>query len=259
MKPIIKTSAEIEFMREGGKILAAVLKIVEKNTKSGVTTLELNNIAEAEILKRRGMPSFKDYNPNDNDDDNNKYPAALCVSINDKIVHGIPDGTKIKDGDIVGLDLGVEYKGCYTDAALTVIAGNCSEEARRLVETTKQCLDAAIAKVKDGARLGDIGAAVQKTAESAGFSVVRDLSGHGVGRYVHEDPMIPNFGKPNRGLILREGMTLAIEPMINAGRPEVYVMDDEWAYATKDGKSSAHFEHTILVTKEGCEILTKEL
>lgn len=254
MKPIIKTPTEIEFMREGGKILAAVLKIAAENTKAGITTEELNNIAEAEILKQGGTPSFKDYNPNDDDD--NPYPAALCVSINDKIVHGIPDNTEIKDGDIVGLDLGVEYKGCYTDAALTVMVGNCSEEARKLVETTKQCLDAAVKKVKDGARLGDIGAAVQKTAEGAGFSVVRELSGHGVGRYVHEDPMILNFGKPNRGLILREGMTLAIEPMINAGRSDVYVMRDGWTYATKDGSPSAHFEHTVLVTRDGCEILT---
>jgi len=256
MKIIIKTPQEIEIMKEGGKILADVLQIVSKMAKPGVTTEELNLKAEEEILKRGAMPSFKDYVPEDNKD--LKYPAALCVSINDAVVHGIPNETKIQEGDVVGLDLGVEYKGLYTDAAVTVIVENSkSEKHKKIVETTKKCLDAGISKIKPGAQIGDVSAAIQKVAESAGFSVVRDLVGHGVGKFVHEPPEIPNYGNPRTGIILKEGMTLALEPMICIGSHKVELLDDDWTVVTKDGSVSAHFEHTVAITGSGVKILTQ--
>lgn len=242
-------------MKEGGKILADVLDIVSKTVKVGISTKELNDLAEAEILKRGAMPSFKDYIPEDDSD--KKYPAALCVSVNDAIVHGIPDENLLKEGDVVGLDLGVEYRGYYTDAAVTVIAGKGSKEAKKLVDTAKKCLKEAIKQVKPGNTIGDISWAIQKTAEKSGFSVIRDLVGHGVGKQVHEPPEIPNFGNPGAGLGLKPGMTLAIEPMICAGRCETEVLEDDWTVVTRDGSIAAHWEHTVAVEEKGAEVLTK--
>lgn len=251
---IIKSKEEIAIMKEGGKILAAVLKMVADAAKPGIATLQLNSIAEREILKRGATPSFKDYSPED--ESGSPYPAALCVAINDAVVHGIPDETKIKEGDIVGLDLGAEYKGCYTDAAMTVAVGKCSKEAERLIKTAKLCLKKAAAEAKAGARVGNVSAAIQQTAEKAGFSVVRDLAGHGVGRFIHEDPFIFNYGKRGEGIILEEGMTLAIEPMLNSGKSAVKLLDDGWTYKTADGTLSAHFEYTILVKRGKPEVIT---
>lgn len=262
MKPIIKSQQEIEIMRQGGKILAEVLRIVSGVVKAGITTKELSDFAEAEVVKRGAMPSFKDYIPEDGKD--LKFPAALCVSVNDAVVHGIPDDYALQEGDVVGLDLGVEYRGYFTDAAVSIIVGVSganprSEEEKlkiNLVNNVKACLENAIKRVRAGAHMGDISAAIQKTAENAGFSVVRDLVGHGVGKFVHEPPEVSNFGKSGIGLVLKEGMTLAIEPMICAGRHEVEMLDDNWTVVTRDGSISAHLEHTVAVTKDGCEILT---
>jgi len=262
MKIIIKSKEEIEIMRQGGKILADVLRIVSEASNIGITTKELDNLAEAEILKRGGTPSFKNYTPDGGD---KKFPTALCVSVNNAVVHGIPGDYVLQEGDIAGLDLGVEFKGYYTDAATTVVvsgkenSGDRSEKEKKnkiLADTAKECLNVAIKQVKPGARIGDIGAAIQRISEDAGFSVVRDLVGHGVGKFVHEPPEIPNFGERGTGLIIKKGMTFAIEPMICAGSWEVDMLDDGWTVVTRDGANSAHFEHTVAITEKGAEILT---
>ena len=245
----IKTQDEIEKMRQGGRIAARVLDEVSYAAKPGVTTLELNDLAEEIIRKAGAKPSFKGFN---------HYPAALCVSINDEVVHGIPlDSRQIKEGDIVGLDMGVYYQGYHTDTAITIGVGEISEKARKLINVTKQSLANGLAKIKDGAYLGDVQFAIQKTIESAGFGVIKDLTGHGVGRELHEDPAIPNYGQKGKGLLLKEGMTLAIEPMVAAGDWHIGMCSDGWTMVTADSSLSAHFEHTIVVTKNGCEILTK--
>ncbi len=220
--------------------------------KPGISTMALNEFAEAEIVKAGGRPSFKNYGSK-----KNPFPAGLCTSVNDVIVHGIPSRDVIlKDGDIVGLDIGMEYKGLYTDTAITVGVGKISDIAKKLIETTKKSLDAAISQAKAGNKIGDIAFATQSTAEKAGFSVVRDLVGHGVGYDVHEDPAVPNYGKKGTGLVLKEGMVLAIEPMLCENEYFVSMDNDGWTIRTKDGELSAHFEHTIAITKDSARVLT---
>ncbi len=251
MNGLIKTDADIEAIAEGGKLLGAILRGAAALVKPGVTTAELNAYAEAEIKKAKGRPSFKGYGPK-----GNPFPAGLCTSVNDVVVHGIPSGYRLKDGDIVGLDIGMEYKKRYTDTAITVPVGTVDAKAIKLIETTERCLREAIKSVRAGARIGDISHAIQSTAERAGFSVVRDLVGHGVGYEVHEEPSVPCYGKAGSGLVLKTGMVLAIEPMLCAGDFFLNFEKDGWTVRTKDRGLSAHFEHTIAVTDRGCRVLT---
>lgn len=251
-KATIKTAAEIELIGEGGKILRAILYDAAKLARPGVSTWELNKFAEDQINAHGGRPSFKNYGPK-----KNPFPAGLCTSVNDQVVHGIPSQhTILKTGDIVGLDIGMEYKKLYTDTAITVAVGEVSGLAKKLMEATKKCLEAAIKEVRDGVKTGDIGFIIQKTAEDAGFNVVRDLVGHGVGYEVHEEPAIPCYGKKGTGEKLREGMVVAIEPMLTAGEYFLIQEDDGWTLSTRDGSLSAHFEHTLAVTKNGARVLT---
>ena len=251
---ILKNIEDINKLREGGKILASVLYEAAGMSVSGIKTIELDKLAEKRIREAGGRPSFKNYKTAD---DKIPYPASLCVSINEEVVHGVPGERILKDGDIVSLDLGMEYKGFYTDMAITFPVGKASEQAKKLIETTKECINLEIMAVKSGAFTGDIGYAIQSFAEKNGFNVVRKLVGHGLGRKVHEPPEVPNFGVKGKGEILREGEVIAIEPMITAGRQDIYLDKDEWTWKTKDGSLSAHFEHTIIVTKNGAEIITK--
>ena len=243
----IKTAREIEIMKEGGKIAAHILKILAKNAKPGVKTKDLEKQAGKEIKKAGVKPSFLGHAG---------YPAAICVSINDEVVHGIPNDIKIKEGDIVGLDLGILHRGYHSDTAVTVGVGKISTEKKKLLEITEKSLDAGLSLVKEGVYLGDIQSKIQKTIEKAGYSVIRDLAGHGIGKNLQEPPSIPNFGKPKTGPILKQGMVLAIEPMVSAGDWHVKILNDGWTVVTADGSDSAHFEHTIAVTKRGFEILT---
>ncbi|KAF0126362.1 MAG: methionyl aminopeptidase [Elusimicrobia bacterium] len=244
----IKSAAELEKMRKASAIVAGVLVLLKDMVKPGAATFELNAFAEREIRARGGEPAFLGYRG---------YPATLCVSINEEVVHGIPSPSrKIAEGDIVSLDLGCVWENYYGDAALTVAAGKISKEAARLMAVTEQCLAEALAQVRDGARLGDVCHAVERCAGAAGFAVVREFTGHGIGRRLHEDPSIPNYGRPGSGIVLREGMTLAIEPMICAGGPGVEVKGDGWTAVTRDGSLSAHFEHTVCVKQGGCEVLS---
>lgn len=234
--------------------MAEVLDVVSKAVAPGVSAFELNAIAEREIAARGAAPSFKDYQP---DYDSTPFPGALCVSVNDEVVHGLPQKTKVlRSGDIVSLDLGVWYRGLATDAALTVPVSKTDRSAYALIDTTKLCLEEALRQIKPGNTIGDIGHAIESTARTAGFTVVRELVGHGVGLAVHEDPEIPCYGKPGQGLKLQEGMVLAIEPMVNEGQAGIGFSDDGWTVQTSDGKRSAHFEHTLIVTDKGCEVLT---
>ncbi|HDO23601.1 MAG TPA: type I methionyl aminopeptidase [bacterium] len=249
----IKSKEEIKILREGGNILALVLNEVSAAAKPGITAIELDALAEKLIRRAGGEPSFKNYKTGGD----KPFPASLCVSVNSEIVHGIPSKDKIlKEGDIAGLDLGLRHKGLYTDMAITVPVGAVSEEVRCLVEAAKKSLDAGISAVKDGAHIGDIGFAVQQYAELQGFSVVKKLVGHGVGYGVHEEPEIPNYGKLGTGPRLKEGMVLALEPMINKGGDDIILSGDGWTWETKDGSLSVHFEHTVAVTKSGAEVLT---
>ena len=249
---LIKTPEEIKILAQGGKILHDVLQKVAAAVVPGISTAKLNELAEEEIKKAGGIPSFKGYGPK-----SNAFPAALCTSINDVVVHGIPSFKAIlKTGDIIGLDLGIQYQGLFTDSAVTVGVGNISPIAQRLIEVTKQSLIEAIKQAKAGNRIGQISYATQQTAEQAGFSVVRDLVGHGVGYAVHEDPAVPCFGKKSEGIILKAGMVLAIEPMVCAGQHYLEFDDAGWDIRTHDHKLSAHFEHTIAVTEHQPLILT---
>jgi methionyl aminopeptidase len=251
---LIKNPEQLNNLRKSGKILAQTLELVAKKVAPGVSAFDLDKLAEENIRKNGGIPAFKNYRSRKNDP---AYPASLCVSVNDEVVHGIPTKDKIlQEGDIVGLDLGVVYEGLYTDSAITVAVGRIDDVSARLLKTTKKALDEALAQVKPNARTGDLGHAMEQTAKSAGFSVVRELVGHGVGLSVHEDPEIPCFGKPGQGIKLVEGMVLAIEPMINESGWEVVFADDMWTVLTLDGGRSAHFEHTVVVTSKGFEILT---
>lgn len=243
----IKSESEIARMRESGAIVRDTLLLLERHTKAGVTTDELNRIAEKYIRSCKAEPSFLNYNG---------YPASICVSVNDEVVHGIPGNRVIHHGDIVSVDVGAVKNGYHGDAARTIIVGDVSEEVAKLVEVTKQSFFAGIAEFKEGNRLGDISHAVQTYAESFGFSVVRALVGHGIGRAMHEDPPVPNYGRASHGPRLVTGMALAIEPMINVGTYDVYQEDNGWTIVTADNKPSAHYENTCVLTDNGLEILT---
>lgn len=246
---ILKSKEEVAKIAKASRIVAESLEAVRAYLKPGMTTKELDLFVEKQIRERGGTPAFKGYR---------NYPATLCISVNEEVVHGIPSPDKvIKEGDIVGLDLGAIYDGFYGDSAVTVAVGEVKPEAKRLIQVTEESLYAGIAQACEGSRLSDISHAVQSHVEQAGFSVVTDFVGHGIGRALHEEPQIPNFGPPGRGPRLREGMVLAIEPMVNMGKPAVRVLDDRWTAVTADGSLSAHFEHTIAVTKEGPVILSK--
>lgn len=249
---LIKTQEEINTIAEGGKILHEILLQTADLVKPGISTWKLNEFAEKAIFEAGGRPSFKNYG-----DPKNPFPAGLCTSINDVVVHGIPTKTTIlKPGDIIGLDIGMEYKNLFTDTAITVPVGEVSQIAKLLIETTKKSLNQAIKQAKPGNKIGDISNAIQSAAEKAGFSVVRDLVGHGVGYDVHEDPAIPCFGKKGIGQTLKAGMVLAIEPMLCEKDYFVTFDKDGWTIRTKDRGLSAHFEHTIAITDYGARILT---
>ncbi len=244
---IRKSPEEIERMARAGRIVVDALQVIGEHAKPGVTTGELDQLAEQLIVGRGGYPTFKGYRG---------YPAATCISPNSMIVHGIPGPYELADGDILSVDVGVTLDGFVADSAYTFAIGEIAPEAERLLEACQAALAAGIEQCVAGNRLSDISYAVQEATESAGFSVVRSLVGHGVGRAMHEDPQIPNYGEPGRGPLLAEGMTFAIEPMINVGGPEIVVHDDEWSISTADGSLSAHFEHTVAVTAAGPRILT---
>jgi len=244
---IIKSDREIAVMRQAGKIVATVLELLKLQLRPGMKTKELDVIVAGELEKLGAKPSFKGYRG---------FPANLCVSVNDEIVHGIPGERILDEGDIVSLDLGAVYMGFQGDAALTAGIGKVSPQAKELMETTEGTLKAGIAAAYPGARLGDISAAIQNYAESRGYSVVREYTGHGIGREMHEEPQIPNFGLPGTGPVLKRGMTLALEPMVNVGDWLTKLGDDHWTVLTADGSLSAHFEHTIAITDAGPEVLT---
>lgn len=236
-------------MAQAGKIAAKTLKILERNIRPGVQTSYLNELAENFIFSQKARPAFKGYRG---------FPAGLCVSINNEVVHGLPSGDRVlAEGDIVSLDLGVEYQGFFSDVAATFPVGRISALAQKLIKVTQEALQAGIAHCQSGNYLFDISAAIQNKVESNGFSVVRQLVGHGIGRQLHEDPQVPNYGEAGKGPQLEEGMTFAIEPMVNAGGYQVEVLSDGWTVVTADGSLSAHFEHTVAVTKNGPLILTK--
>lgn len=244
----LRSAEEVARIREACLVVHEVLEELARAAVAGATTFDLDRIALERTRARGAAPAFLGYHG---------YPAALCISVNDEVVHGIPSPRRVlREGDIVGLDFGVVKDGFYGDAARTVAVGAVPEAAARLVEVTRDALAAGIAAARSGNRVGDIGAAVQALVEERGFSVVRDFVGHGIGRRLHEPPQIPNFGRPGTGETLRPGMVLAIEPMVNAGGPEVEVLDDGWTAVTGDGSLSAHFEHTVAVTENGPEILT---
>jgi methionyl aminopeptidase len=249
----VKTRREIEWMREASRHVAEILLELRELAKPGVTTGELDAAAERSIQRRGVVSSFKGYGPHGLP----QYPAAVCISVNDEIVHGIPGRRELRDGDVLSLDFGVSVNGYHGDSAVTVPVGSVGEEVRRLLEATRASLYCGIEQVQVGHRVSDIGHAVQKRAEAAGYSVVRQFVGHGIGAALHEPPQIPNFGAPGRGARLRAGMALAIEPMVCMGSAEVEILDDEWTAVTADGSLAAHFEHTVLVTENGPEILTR--
>jgi methionyl aminopeptidase len=248
----LKSAREIEIMRRANVIVAEVLQELKRRVAPGVTTLELDAIAEELTLNKKAIPAFKGYNVA-----GRVYPCCLCASINDEIVHGIPSKRALREGDIIGLDYGVIYEGYYGDSAITVGIGPVSGDAQRLMDVTEQSLYKGIEQLHDGKRLGDLGAVVQGIAEGAGFSVVRAFVGHGIGKKLHEEPPVPNYGEPDRGLRLKEGMVLAIEPMVNAGTYEVEIKDDGWTAVTKDGSLAAHFEHSVAITRDGPYILSQ--
>jgi methionyl aminopeptidase len=248
----IKSAREIEVMRRANVIVAEVLQELKKKVAPGVTTLELDEVAEEMTLKRNATPAFKGYQMA-----GRVYHHALCASINDEIVHGIPSNRTLKEGDIIGLDYGVIFQGYYGDSALTVGVGKVSEEAERLMRVTEEALYRGIEQLKDGERMGKLSSAIQLTAESAGFSVVRSFVGHGIGKRLHEEPPVPNYGQPETGLRLRQGMVLAIEPMVNMGGYDVKIKEDGWTAVTSDGSLSAHFEHSVAITENGPYILSQ--
>jgi len=248
----LKSPKEMELLSTSGRLLAEVVAILKEQLKPGMTTRELDAIAEVEIKKRRVMPAFKGYPGNGQ----RPFPACLCISINDEIVHGIPGGRMFMDGDVVSVDAGLIYRGFYSDSAFTAIVGKADPAAQRLVDTTYQAMMAGIAKAAVGARLGDVAAAIQAVAEAPGYGVIRKYVGHGVGRSLHEAPAVPNYGTPGTGLVLRPGLCIAIEPMVTGGSYECKELDDGWTVSTADGSLAAHFEHTILITENGPTVLT---
>ncbi len=248
----LKSAREIELMIHGGKILAATLDTLREAVRPGISTLDLDRVAEEFIRSHEGAtPAFKGLYG---------FPGSICSSINEEIVHGIPSKKRVlREGDIVSLDVGVGYHGLFTDSAVTVPVGEVDAETQRLLEVTQQSLEAGIAAAQPENQVGDIGAAVQAVVEAAGYGVVRELVGHGVGAAMHEDPQVPNFGKPHRGTKLMPGLTIAIEPMVNVGGPAVKTLTDGWTIVTADGSRSAHFEHTVAVTEAGPLVLTRGL
>jgi methionyl aminopeptidase len=244
---IRKSEDEIEAMGQAGRVVADTLALLGESMRPGVTTKKLDGIAEEYIRSQGGAPTFKGYHG---------FPASICASPNSMVVHGIPGEYRIEDGDLLSVDVGVTLNGFVADSAYTFAVGTISEETQRLLDVGQAALEAGIAEARSGNHVGDISAAVQRTVEEAGFSVVKSLVGHGIGRSMHEEPQIPNWGEPGRGPLLAPGMTLAIEPMINAGSPEVFVADDRWSISTNDGSLSAHFEHTVAVTDGEARILT---
>jgi methionyl aminopeptidase len=248
----LKSIEEIESIRESSRIVADVLKFVGAQVRPGITTRELDKVAEDFIRSAGGEPAFKGYGW----DKNNLFPATLCTSIDDEVVHGIPSARILKDGDLLSVDVGVKKNGFYGDGACSFAIGEISGEKQRLMHVTQESLAVGIEQAVAGKRVHDISSAIQQYVESNGFSVVRDLVGHGVGRKLHEEPSVPNFGEPGTGPILKDGMTLAIEPMVNAGTWKVKVASDGWTVMTADGKPSAHFEHTIAIIRGKAEILT---
>lgn len=244
----IKSAQQIEKMRASAQVTKEALLLLEKHIKPGVTTAQLDKIAYDFILSKGAKPNFLHYGG---------FPGSICASVNDEVVHGIPDKAKVlREGDIISIDMGAVLDGFHSDAARTFPVGKVSEEAKRLIDVTKESFFEGIKHIKHGAKLGDVSFAIQSFVEGNGYSVVRDLVGHGIGRELHEDPSVPNFGKAGKGVKLAAGMTLAIEPMVNAGGYEVSVLDDDWTVVTDDGSLSAHYENTVLVTKDGYEILT---
>lgn len=251
---VLKSREEIEKMRKAGRIVAEVLDMVAREADVGVTTAYLDGLAERLIRERGGRPAFKGYKPDFIR--SGPFPATLCTSINSEIVHGIPDERTLKDGDLLSVDTGAELDGYFGDAAVTVLVGRRSRKAKRLAEVTRECLLAAIRMCKPGNHLGDISHTIQTKAESRGYSVVRRFVGHGIGTRMHEDPPVPNYGEPGSGPLLKSGMVLALEPMVNIGGSEVDASPDRWVVRTKDGSLSAHFEHTVAITENGPDILT---
>ena len=246
---IRKSQQEIDAMARAGRVVADTLGVLGEAIRPGVTTRELDEAAEEYIRSQGGVPTFKGYHG---------FPASICTSPNSMVVHGIPGQYALKDGDILSVDVGVTLDGFVADSAYTFPVGDIEAQAQRLLDACQAALEAGIEEACAGKRVGDISAAVQRTTEAAGYSVVRSLVGHGIGRSMHEEPQIPNFGRPGRGPVLAPGMTLAIEPMITAGGPDVVVAPDRWSISTQDSSLSAHFEHTVAVTEEGPKILTLE-
>lgn len=246
----IKSEREIELMREAGKMVSMTHKYLKNFIKAGITTKELDRLAEEYIRKMGGVPTCKGYEG---------FPATLCTSVNDTVVHGIPDNYKLKDGDIITIDMVIGYKGYQGDAAWTYAVGEISDDKKYLMEHTEKALYEGVKQVKPGNHIGDISAAVESYATKHNLGVVKELCGHGIGREMHEDPEIPNYGTKGTGPKLREGMVICIEPMLNLGTADIYILDDDWTIKTDDGMPAAHYEHTILVTKDGYEILTPRL
>lgn len=243
----IKSRHEMEMMRRAGQVVGATLSVLREAVRPGMKTREMDTVAFQEITRLGGTPAFKGYRG---------FPATICASVNEEIVHGIPGDRVILEGDLLKMDVGAVVDGFIGDAAITVGVGNISDEAKDLIEVTRQSLEEGIKAARDGARVGDIGAAVQGFAEAKGYSVVREYVGHGIGRFLHEEPQIPNYGSPGKGPLLRQGMTLAIEPMVNVGVWNTRLLDDQWTVVTADGSLSAHFEHTIAITDGEAEVLT---
>lgn len=252
----VKTKEEIAILREGGKRHAEILQALKSMVKPGVTAQELEDEARRLIAEGGDTAAFLDYKPQGA---RTPFPAALCISINDEVVHGIPNVTEkiLKDGDIVCIDLGLIHGGLITDSAITVPVGEISPELTKLLEVTEKALQAGIKAAKGGKRIGDISVAIERVGLAGGVGIVEELAGHGVGYDVHEDPFVPNYGEAGKGEVLQPGMVLAIEPIFNLGSRHVFLDKDGWTYKTKDGKPSAHFEHTIVITKSGAEVLTK--
>jgi methionine aminopeptidase, type I len=246
----IKSEREIELMREAGKMVSMTHQYLKNFIKPGITTKELDRLAEEYIRKMGGVPTCKGYEG---------FPATLCTSVNDTVVHGIPDNYKLKDGDIITIDMVIGYKGYQGDAAWTYAVGEISDDKKYLMEHTEKALYEGVKQVKPGNRIGDISNAVEEYANKHHLGVVKELCGHGIGREMHEDPEVPNYGTKGTGPKLREGMVICIEPMLNLGTADIYMLDDEWTIKTDDSKPAAHYEHTILVTKDGYEILTPRL
>lgn len=244
----IKSEREISLMEKAGSIVGETHNYLKQFIKPGITTAELDKLAYDFIISKDAIPSFKDYQG---------FPATICASINDEVVHGIPSKRKLKNGDIISIDIGACYKGYHGDSAWTYPVGDISNDKKYLLEHTEKALFEGLSVIKEGVHLSDIGNAIEKYAKKYKLGIVKELVGHGIGEVVHEDPDVPNYGQPGKGPILKAGMTIAVEPMLNLGTPDIYILDDDWTIITADGKPSAHFEHTIVVEKQGYTILTK--